>query len=117
LWASIGTDNTVDYIAIKENLSMEQQFQGNNYEAVNPQNDFEDDYDVVPVDENEQLNLEGQTQLQLTQANSQHILNLVREPVQVPIPGVDDRYRVARLFMEYCPLGTIGGLLTNRKIM
>jgi hypothetical protein len=87
------------------------------YEAANPYEDFEDDYDAVPVDANEKLNLEGQTQFMLSQAQSQHILNLVREPVQVPIPGVDDRYHVARLFMEYCPLGTLGGLLDERVKM
>lgn len=85
------------------------------YEIAIPPEDNEDDYDAVPVDENERLNLEGQTQLVLSQAQSQHILNLLREPVQVPIDGVEDRFRVARLLMEYCPLGTFGDLLRIRQ--
>lgn len=107
LWESIGPDNTPNYIAIKEPITFNLEFQGNYDVASTHENDEDDDDEMVKLD------YEGQIQLMLCQTKSQHILALAKDPVRVP--KKNGSYRVARLLMEYCPLGTLGGLLDQRK--
>lgn len=59
---------------------------------------------------NGDLAAEGNFMMRLNTANSEHIVRLERDPV--PEEGWDGRVR--RLLMEYCPMGSLEGLLNRR---